>query len=1084
MVRKHISRDYSGHKKEIIRPNEYIKFECFSYDHYYTRPFLCDEVTSSNSFRTSWRSYNVLRSNDKVNPFHIGFDYVVPSRAEYRVDLLYEQSDIMYGETSTYNTNEDLVGSYKVTSTDFNEEDDLLFDGENHCLKRITLFFDLDPKTYHFDFEIPSNCFFIGAIVRKIRVYTGDNIDSAGTNLQFTKADFQLSDMCKSSELTVTIGYDDALEYPTSPSGFYIDYMDECNLYIKDTDENITQVFGGYVSSIQEDDDRTTITIHCADRLQGGENKYILTQLVIKGGTQSITNSEYAKAMRKSFDNYAQILDYLCSCYEVTLDSNIDDNYLVGGEKFHKGFIINYGNRNKKNKVTATNGKVTFSRNFVTLRNNSSASKQQVFTIFDYNNTSKQPILLNKKGSDVKENYGYMHITYGMGNPVTEKKKTKKETVPTTTYSTGKITEDESFEDILADIQSLEITYNKCGVDPLKRYVMGIGRETKHSRSKTYPYKYLFKSLFINYCPHCKEFGLLRWHYNKSCSDIKRKQRKTDSDGEITCVKCDNDFNITDGYKKIDGSKLHLTKAVPTVRSNKKELNKLLSGNMKEIMEVNPKIDETEVFENIAKICKKYKYDEKSGSTASYLRSHHKGDSLAFSDLIFTELTRYGVRCKIVESPKGKKQSVMYKNKKNDWVNFPYKKYGFNSKLTPVANAKSATIVKINNVGGTISQIKKRTTTNKVQTSKITYTYGYSTDKPFQAYLKIGFSTSPSPNAKVYYVYPSFTLNATGKSAAITGLNTFWINNATRESTIPVNLVKFIKDTFTGVGDSDIYLRTIQFVTPTAKENWYTSDKTTKDESSCKLNLYQIVFNDEAGVNPDDLQTCGSNINDIFAQIVEDADYVVYMDYAQHRCDDKINFNVVDQSVAKFKAEEGNNNNILKWGNINYTPVSKLHNKSVVVYKSTDGLYYYVDTIEAGSILNYEEQISLQSENNVIGAKQAYYMARNNNDFNPNQTYTYSVTVPGYPNIHLKDLVEVVSDKRKLNALEVLESITVNYDINQIPRIQTELSLGELPDDILVSNSLKKLRESTKKNTIFGATATPNNDVDVYTWDN
>jgi len=77
----------------------------------------------------------------------------------------------------------------------------------------------------------------------------------------------------------------------------------------------------------------------------------------------------------------------------------------------------------------------------------------------------------------------------------------------------------------------------------------------------------------------------------------------------------------------------------------------------------------------------------------------------------------------------------------------------------------------------------------------------------------------------------------------------------------------------------------------------------------------------------------------------------------------------------------------------------------------------------------------------------------------------------------------VVSDKRKLNAVEVLEAITVNYDIGQIPRIRTELSLGELPDDIMVSNSLKQLRESTKKNTIFGATATPNSNKSVYTWD-
>ena len=1076
MVKKHISRDYSGHKKEVIRPDEYIMFECFSYDHYYTRVLNVDSVRSINTTHTSLRSYNVLRSNNGVDFFTVSFDYTVPERATYRVDVVYEQSNIMEGDTDPA-FNDDLVGSYSVKSATFTDEDDILFDGQNHALKRITLFFDLNPDTYSFDFEIPPNCYFMGAIVRKILYYSGDNVDSAGTNLQFTKADLTSSDMCKSSELTVTIGYDDALEYPASPSGFYIDYMDECNLYVKDTEENIIQIFGGYVSSIQEDDDRTQLTIHCADRLQGGENKYVLAELAFKRGTRSFDTNEYTDDMEISFENYAQALKYLCSCYEVTLDSNIDDNYLVGGEKYHEGFIIDYGKRNEKLSVSAVNGIVENNQNFVTLRNQSDASKEQVFTIFDYTQTSKEPIKLNSKGNDVDNNYGWMHITYGMGEAVHETEKKIREKVAAQSYTTTAY-ESGANDSIASSLPHvISIKFGKCGVSSDKKYLMAIGWESKHKNSKTYPYGTYFKSVFWNYCPYCKEWGILRWNWRGKCLG-----RKSVHEGEITCTKCDNDFNITDGYKKITGSKLQLIKAADTVKSSKKELNKLLSGNMEWTLGENKQVDPDEVFKNIAKICSKYKYDAKSGSTAAYLRKHHKGDVYAFNDLIFSELTKYGIVSKIVENPKKTKCSVLYKNKKNEWTNFPYRKYNFNSKLSAIPNAKSATVKAQNNVGGTIGQIKKSSTTSKIQTRKKTYKYGYDVDNPFKAYLKIGFSTTTDPNAKVYYVYPSFTLNA-NDSAAVTGLDTFWINNATRESTVHPNLVKFIKSSFLEVGDSDIYLRTIQFITPKNNENWYTSDDSVADESSCKLNLYQIVFNDQEGVNPSDLNCCGKAITDVFTEIVGDANYVVFMDYAKHRCDDKVNFNVVDQSTAKFRAEEGDNNNILKWGNINYTPVSKMHNRSVVVYKSTDNMYYYVDTIEIGSILNYEEQISLQSENEQIGEKQAYYVARNNNDFNPNQSYTYSVTVPGYPNVHLKDLVEVVSDKRKLNAVEVLEAITVNYDIGQIPRIRTELSLGELPDDIMVSNSLKQLRESTKKNTIFGATATPNSNKSVYTWD-
>ena len=117
MGSKHIARDYTGHRKDIIRPDEYIMFECFSYDHFYTQSVLCDDVKSDNATRTSWRSFNVLRSSDKINQFLVNFKYTVPSRNVYRIDLLYEQSNIMYNNP-VYDSSEDIVGSYTITSND------------------------------------------------------------------------------------------------------------------------------------------------------------------------------------------------------------------------------------------------------------------------------------------------------------------------------------------------------------------------------------------------------------------------------------------------------------------------------------------------------------------------------------------------------------------------------------------------------------------------------------------------------------------------------------------------------------------------------------------------------------------------------------------------------------------------------------------------------------------------------------------------------------------------------------------------------------------------------------------------------
>lgn len=58
---------------------------------------------------------------------------------------------------------------------------------------------------------MPVNTIFLGAIVREIKTYTGDNIDSAGTNLMFTQATVSKTSETKPAEVTCTVGYDDDL---------------------------------------------------------------------------------------------------------------------------------------------------------------------------------------------------------------------------------------------------------------------------------------------------------------------------------------------------------------------------------------------------------------------------------------------------------------------------------------------------------------------------------------------------------------------------------------------------------------------------------------------------------------------------------------------------------------------------------------------------------------------------------------------------------------------------------------------------------------------------------------------------------
>lgn len=75
----------------------------------------------------------------------------------------------------------------------------------------------------------------------------------------------------------------------------------------------------------------------------------------------------------------------------------------------------------------------------------------------------------------------------------------------------------------------------------MKQSTRGIGDNKLHTTT------------WKNYCPYCKKSGILRGGGQKG--------RKTAREGEITCTKCDNDFCGVTGYKKVTGSKLHLTKA-------------------------------------------------------------------------------------------------------------------------------------------------------------------------------------------------------------------------------------------------------------------------------------------------------------------------------------------------------------------------------------------------------------------------------------------------------------------------------------------------------------------------------------------
>ena len=535
MDSKHIERDYSAHRKSVIRPHdEYVKLEIFSFDPKHTQTYIREDNTlnkGSNIVATSWKSWSCYKTNN-TNDMVFNIKYNVLEDGEYRIDLLYEQNSQLHN--SKKDTGKDLLGHLTIDDV-FDE--DILFDGENNVIKRNTTFINLNKGSKAITIKCPHNCFFYGVIIRKIVKFVGDNYygDAMGSeegNMVLTDCTITDSDSVTPTELSAEIFYDPDFECEDSPSGFFIDYRDEMNFYVKDNSGEIIQIFGGYVSSILPDGDRTKLTIHGADRLSDGQNKYLLDQMMLGGGTTSESN--YKESMSKNFDNYPQALQYLCNIHETTLQSNISKDYTVDGETFHEGFTITYGSKKKVKKITATNGVATPSKNYIMLRNNSDSRKQQTWTVYDASKHSKKPIDITK--------YGYMHITYGLGKAKTS-------------YQ-SKTTEKVDKSDTTAGGQK----FTKCGVSEDGKYIMAIGLPSASKDSQ----KGWTKTVFKRKCPHCGSTNLVwdifyggssGWGY----APCRGATEGGGVEGHIFCKGCDADYSVQ-GHEHYSWSKYKLEK--------------------------------------------------------------------------------------------------------------------------------------------------------------------------------------------------------------------------------------------------------------------------------------------------------------------------------------------------------------------------------------------------------------------------------------------------------------------------------------------------------------------------------------------
>ena len=1144
-IRRHNKRDWTDDAREVIRPTyEKISVEIFSYEHKLSKFFLPKNlnIQGTNHAKTSHRSLKVYKSKDSKTSFTLEFEYNAKETGDYRIDVLYENRNakdyvgeydlsltekkssklynnvanvasyetqlaklnkkiktinkLLIEESKKKNASKKIAIKYESEITKAQKQIDKInaalnkvkridgktikFDGELNILKRKTIFVSINELGKHtLTLELPVNCYFVGLAFRKLKVYRGDNLDTTTTNLSFTEATISKSGQVKPAEASFEIAYDNDFECDLTRTGFYFNYMDEVNIYVKEnakqSNTEMVQRFGGYISTINEDKNRARITFACADRLLDGEAKFILDSLLIQHGTTSESESEYNKPI--NFNSYGQALKYLCDIHEITLKSNIKKNYLVDGEKYNKGFSIKFGKKKDIKKIVVKNGRVKEDDNYITLRNNPSGQKPQSFLLYDAKAAgAKKPVQLKKViDNEIETNNLTFHLTYGLGDPA---------------KSNSSEDYTDSTDGSLAGAQK----FSKCGVSQDKKYLMAIG--TTSSAKDSGSYGTYYKQVFKNYCPHCEKEGVLVWDSCRSDTNCvttgswggsKRSWGVAAIETEITCNSCDSDYSVQGNEKDSPWAKLKSVS--PLVKSSQAEQTKLHKGNMVAVPTSAASEVSMNAIEYVAKKLKKYKYQLGVSSSYSDMKRTGIGDCWAFSDAIFTELKKLKVGCKIFQyatSLASNHRTVVYKNAKGEWVDFPYRKYGFHSWLVPTSNRPNpkskGNIANYNGGRAGDVNVKGESTTSK---TSVTTTVGYDKDKPFNAFIELVYSTDQRWSAKKKKIYINWTQKA-GTNSDINGLPAYWVNNSQRQ--VSIDMKDYFAD---NEPNRDIFLHSIRFIAPKLAKNndagtdtnWYAYDKSNHDHASCKMDLYQIIFDDRAALNPTDLQSCGKTVNAMMEELVTASKYRVSMEYGKHRKDDVILFSVDKRTKPVFTATEGDNNNILEWSNISCSPVSVLRNSSIMVYKSSKNKYSYVDTREAQSLLEFGEQSVLQTNTEINGSKEAYFNARSAKEYNPEFDYSYTIVVPYAPNLQLGDYVEVISNYKYLNDIKPIESIQIKYANGTKPTIQTTLGLGEIEPYLRIKREMQLLRRRNKEKTTFSSSAQPVDDADIYVWE-
>lgn len=411
----HVKRGYGKNNKNSPQKNirydgEDYKVEIRKFDRTFDNIFTPSNLIFTNLNKSNWRNLNVLTHDNKSGKGSFSFDLKCAETGTYMVDLLY--FDMNYNENKCY---ADIY--LKTNNSDFvRQNSNTSWSGDNNNVNRHSQLFTLiKDNLYTFKYESNNNLGVVGIIIKKYDVYYGTRTNNG--DLTIEEINIKLNDKVQPNEAEVKIWYNHELDDTSNISGYLFDFRDEINIYKKDiNDIDLVQIFGGYITTVNVDENNLIMTINCADRLIDGENRYCLQEMVLlEGDNVNTAEYKYSVDAYKSYENRGLMLDYLTNIFELPLsnDNILKDKYLT--REFN--YKYNY-DKNNCPIITTKNMIATKANTHLVCRNGKNrddnnnmydgkGDKPQTMTILDVSKT-KQNILLNTSPN--------FFIQYGLGD--------------------------------------------------------------------------------------------------------------------------------------------------------------------------------------------------------------------------------------------------------------------------------------------------------------------------------------------------------------------------------------------------------------------------------------------------------------------------------------------------------------------------------------------------------------------------------------------------------------------------------------------------------------------------------------------